>query len=156
MPVGKTYWVEENMLGTTLENLDRDGDGKADHVRFGVKSSFIHADHPLGWIRDIRVEIDRQPVAPEDIFFVLRRNWIPLSCLPTISDIWWHMAENAYVTVRRLGGITPGTHRVSVTMEFSSLFNTRTVDYDDLSRRMPMTLSGTMTTDEQIYQEGKV
>lgn len=146
MPIGKTYWIEKNMLGETLENIDFDMDGRMDHVRFGIKSSFIHADHPLGWIRNIEASINGEAADPGDIFFVVRENWVPLSSIRTISDIWWKMAEMAYITIRRDCGIEPGSHDIVCTMEFSSLFNTRTVDYHDFSNRMKMTLRKTMTT----------
>lgn len=146
MPVGKTYWVEKGMLSTVLENVDQDGDGRADHVRFWVKSSFIHAVHPLGFIRKIRVELDGRQAALDDIFFVLRGNWIPARYVPTICDIWWNLGEKAYLYVSCPGGMPAGEHELRLDMEFSTLFNTRTVDHEDLTHHMPMTLRGKLLT----------
>ena len=134
------------MLSECLENMDFDRDGVFDHIRFGMKSSFIHADHPLGWIRNIEVSVDGEEVPEEEIYFVVRDNWVPLSCIRTISDIWWKMAETAYVTIKRPGGIPKGSHKITCAMEFSTLFNTRTVDYHDFSRKLRMTLHKTMQT----------
>lgn len=138
MPVGKTYWVEENMFGSLLENMDEDKDGVFDFVRFSVKCSFIHAVHPLGFIRDLWVEIDGVRYSPDDTIFVLRKNWIPARYVPTISDIWWNIAEIAHIYVRFPGGISSGEHKVNFHMEISTLFNTRTVDYDNIANRIVM------------------
>lgn len=149
MPVGKIYWLERGMLGAELENVDQNGDGTIDFVRFTIKSSFIHAVHPIGFIRKLEVTVDGKEIPTDDLFFVIRKNWIPVRYVPTISDIWWNTGEYAHIYMKRSGGLPVGEHEVSCRMEFSSLFNTRTVDYDDFSRHMPMTLSKTMTVGEK-------
>lgn len=145
MPVGKTYWIEKGMFSKKLQNQDCDKDGIADHISFWVKSSFVHAVHPLGFIRKIKVKINDKDIALNDIFVVIRKNWIPASCVPTISDIWWNMGEKAYIYIRCPGGLKEGTYHVKLSMEFSTLFNTRTVDYNDLTHHMTMELEENMT-----------
>ena len=146
MPAGKDYWIKEGMISKELKNVDIDGDGKVDHFCFSVWNQFLHAKHPLGWIRRLVVKIDGKDIAPHRIFFVLRDQWIGAKQMPTITDIWWMLREEAEIYIKQDDGIIPGTHNVECTMEISLLTNTRTVDRQDIWPRLTLNLQSEMQT----------
>lgn len=134
------------MFGTVLENVDENRDGVFDHARFSVRCSFIHAVHPLGFIRKLGVTVDGKAYGPDEIIFVLRKNWVSARYIPTISDIWWNIGEVAHIYLVTPGGVAPGEHQVAFTMEISTLFHTRTVDHEDLAHRIVMNKTLRLTT----------
>lgn len=149
MPAGSIYWIEKDMMGEELINtkcthLDRE----EEFSYFEVKSYFIHSVHPLGFFRKMEVTVDGESIDTDDLFFVVRGNWIPARYMPTISDIWWNQSESAYIYIRRPGGFNPGKHTVNLFMHLQSLFNTKTLDTKDISVPMPMNLTKEMITDE--------
>ena len=52
------------MISNKLQNVDIDGDGKIDHFYFSIWNQFLHAKHPLGWIRKLKVLIDGEDINP--------------------------------------------------------------------------------------------
>ena len=144
MPAGNTYWIQEGMISKELRNMDIDGDGKVDHYCFSVWNQFLHAKHPLGWIRNVSVCIDGEEIPTHRIFFVLRDQWIGIEQMPTISDIWWMLREEAEIYIRQDDGIVSGKHDVECTMEISTLTNTRIVDKNDLYPRLILKLQSQM------------
>ena len=78
------------------------------------------------------------------IFFVLRDQWIGIEQMPTISDIWWMLREEAEIYIRQDDGIVSGKHDVECTMEISTLTNTRIVDKNDLYPRLILKLQSQM------------
>jgi hypothetical protein len=131
MPAGSAYCIADGMLGDALRNVDTDGDGIIDHVSFSIRNQFLHPDHPLGWIRQLRVLLDGEVVPPDQMFFVLRGQWVQVTHIRTIRDIWWHMREVAEIYIRS-SGITPGDHRIDVSFDVSLHVHTPNVDLDDL------------------------
>lgn len=146
MPAGKSYWVKDGMISRELKNVDIDRDGKVDHFCFSVWNQFLHAKHPLGWIRKLTVRIDGEEISPCRIFFVLRDQWIGIEKMPTISDIWWMLREEAEIYIKQDDGIISGTHNVECTMEISLLTDTRTVDRQDIWSRLVLNLQSEMHT----------
>ncbi|RYG86885.1 MAG: hypothetical protein EON59_08910 [Alphaproteobacteria bacterium] len=118
------------MLGSTLHNEDLDGDGVVDHVRFSIRNQFLHPNHPLGWIRKLTVSLDGEAIAPADMFFVVRGQWISVAHLPTITDIWWQMREMAELYIKRQA-IEAGSHKVAVGFDVSMYGHTPSVDRDN-------------------------
>lgn len=77
----------------------------------------------LSMIEDIGIAIDGEPVAREAIRFSVRgRSWT-LDEMESVYDDRWNFGEKARVTVAHPGGLTPGAHRVdlSVRMRVSYL-----------------------------------
>ncbi len=146
MPAGKDYWIKEGMISKELKNVDIDGDGKVDHFCFSVWNQFLHAKHPVGWIRRLTIQIDGKDIAPDRIFFVLRGQWIGIKQMPTITDIWWMLREEAEIHIKQDNGIISGTHNVECTMEISLHTNTRTVDRQDTYSRLTLNLQSEMHT----------
>lgn len=153
MPVGRTYWVEKNMFGTLLENVRSLKNGEIEYMRFSIRCSFIHSVHPLGFIRALSVSLDGKQLDADDLYFVLRKNWIPVRCISTISDIWWNIGETAHIYIRKPGGAGVGRHDLSCTMTISTLFDTRTVDHTGIGHTISMTHHAAMTTAEAAFEE---
>lgn len=143
MPAGTSYIIPEGMLGPALQNVDVDGDGIVDHVRFTLRNQFLHPNHPLGWIRRLTVAVDGEVVAPTDMFFVVRGQWIGVAHLPTIADIWWQMREEAEVYIRH-PGIASGAHSVDVGFDVSMYGHTPSVDRENRYPVLHQALSGEM------------
>lgn len=135
MGLGTQYWIKENSLSETGENLDLNQDGKIDHFRFVLKNNCLHPIHPLGWFRSFRVLIDGTEVNPDDSYFVVRGQWIPFDQLPTITDIWWSITEPADI-VCAVPEALYGKHTVSCVMSTSLVPNTRTVDTKGVWREL--------------------
>ena len=146
MPAGKNYWIEEGMISKELKSVDIDKKGKVDYFYFSVWNQFLHAKHPLGWIRKLTVRIDGEEISPNRIFFVLRDQWIGIEQMPTISDIWWMLREEAKIYIKQDDEIISGTHNVECNMEISLNTNTRTIDKNDIYPRLVLDLKSKMHT----------
>ncbi len=156
MPAGSIYWIEKDMMGDTLINTRCSHlEEEMDYAYFEIRSYFIHSVHPLGFFRKVEVSIDDRKISTDDIFFVVRGNWIPVRYMHTISDIWWNQSESAYIYIRKPGGFVPGVHKVDLYMNLQSLFNTKTLDTKGISVPMPMHLTKDVITKEAIAKEDK-
>lgn len=148
MPAGTSYWVKQGMLQQDLYAVDVDGDGIRDHVYFTVRNQFLHPNHPLGWVRHIGVTLDSISVPDENIFFVLRGQWVPLSLMPQIRDIWWHMMEEARLYLR-MPSPGAGRHRLGCSLEISLHVHTENVDTEDIWPRLVCRLENEMELKEE-------
>jgi len=144
MPAGQRYWVEEGILGNQITNVDTNNDGKMDHYCFAIINKFLHAKHPLGWIRNVTLKIDGQTIRNDKAYFVLRGQWISLKHMPTVTDIWWNLVEKAEIYVEKEDGLEQGRHAVECNLELSLHENTRTVDVKDAWQRLDMNISSEM------------
>lgn len=71
-------------MGTELINTKHMHlDEENDYGCFEIKSYFIHSVHPLGFFRKLEVSVDDEKVDVDNIFFVVRGNWIPARYMPT-------------------------------------------------------------------------
>ncbi len=131
MPAGSKYWIEEGTLSAELKNVDVDGEHTFDYYFFTIKNHCLHAKHPLGWMRKVRVWVDGEEIRQQRAFFVIRGQWISLKHLPTITDIWWNLAEEAQIFFEHPDKLKPGLHRIKCRIEMSLHVNTRTVDVQD-------------------------
>jgi hypothetical protein len=146
MPAGKNFWIEEGMISKELKNVDINKDGKVDYFCFSVWNQFLHANHPLGWIRRLTVRIDGEEISPHRIFFVLRDQWIGIEQISMISDIWWMLREEAKIYVKQDDEKICGTHNVECIIEISLHTNTRTIDRYDIYPRLVLNLQSEMCT----------
>lgn len=144
MPAGQKYWIEEGTLGNQITNVDVDNDGKPDHYCFTIINKCLHAKHPLGWIRNVTLKIDGQKISNNKAYFVLRGQWISLKHMPTITDIWWNLIEEAEIYVEKEGGLEQGSYIVECNLELSLHVNTLTVDVKDVWPRLYTNLSSEM------------
>lgn len=128
MPAGTRFMIEEGMLGTTLRNETIQEETPTDYYSFEIRNQFLHAVHPLGFIRKLKLEVDGAPVCQRDVYFVLRGQWIRADHLPDIADIYWYIGERAQIFVRKDGGIGPGAHVIRCTISASRLDQTMILD----------------------------
>lgn len=128
MPAGSQFLIEEGMLGKTLRNETIQEAAPTDYFWFEIRNQFLHAVHPLGFIRKLEIEVDGRPVCPRDIYFVLRGQWVRSDHLPGISDIYWYIGESARIYIRKDGGIAPGNHTLRCTIVASRLDQTMILD----------------------------
>lgn len=77
----------------------------------------------LSMIEDIGLTVDGEPIAREAIRFSVRGRTWTLDEMASVYDDRWNFGEKARVTVTRPGGLTPGAHRIdlSVRMRVSYL-----------------------------------
>ena len=145
MPLGTQFYIKEGMISRELVNVDTDKDGKPDHFYFSIWNQKLHAKTPLGNIRKLTLRIDGEEIEPNRIFFVIRGQWICIEQVPTITDIWWMLREEAQIYVKQDGGISPGTHNVELTIENQLLMYTRSVDSKDIRPRVITNLQSEMS-----------
>lgn len=140
MPAGSVYWIEEGMMADKLTAAGSATSGAVGQASFSIRNQFLHASHPLGWIRKLSVHLDGTEVRPDSIHFELRGQRIRAPEIPGITDIWWMIREVAQVHIEhdvlRIGE----THAVQCTMEISLNTNTRTADVFDLFPRLTLKL----------------
>ena len=150
MPAGSSYWVPEGMLDAKLFNADIDRDGKIDHICFSISNKFLHPNHPIGWVRNLTVLIDDAEIDPEQIFFVIRKQWIPLKYVPTIRDIWWHMLEKAEIYIKSDGYPVGSEHDLACKIDISLLVHTENLDRNNLFPCLHCELNEHFYTQEDI------
>jgi hypothetical protein len=131
MPAGTKYTVPKGMLSDQIENVDLDRDGRTDHYLFRVKNHFLHAVHPVGWIKKLVIEIDGKTIDADKAYFVLRGQWFQLTKMYTISEVFWNLCETAAVYVACDGGMKPGRHSVKCTFIMSMLEDTHILDTEN-------------------------
>ncbi len=117
MPLGTEFYIKEGMISNDLRNVDTNKDGKLDHFYFSIWNQKLHAKEPLGNIRKITLRIDGEEIEPNRIYFVVRDQWFCIEQLPSISDVWWMLREEAQIYVKQDGGIKSGIHNVEIIME---------------------------------------
>lgn len=127
MPAGTSYLVKEGMFG---KKISRRKAGEENYYAFEMKNNFLHAVHPLGWFRDIAIEVDGEAVPGTDAFLVLRRQWFRVSDIRTVSEVFWNLCEPLEVYVRGTGRPEKKTSHVKVTFRMSLLEDTQILDLD--------------------------
>lgn len=127
MPAGTSYTFKEGMLSFQIKEIEIASEEKS-YYKLEVKNQFLHAVHPIGWIKKLEVKIDDQMVKEEDIFFVLREQWFPASKMYTISEVFWNLSEMAEICVLKRNELSPGMHYVKCTFTMSMLEDTQVLD----------------------------
>lgn len=128
MPAGSSYTITKGMLSDKIWNVDLNEDGIVDAYCFRVKNHFLHAVHPVGWIKKIVIETDGGKVDPSKAYFVLRGQWFHIPKLYTISEVFWNLCEEASIYVEYKDGLKTGKHTVKCTFIMSVLEDTRILD----------------------------
>lgn len=123
MPAGTSYLFKENMLGTRLNRV-----GETNSYTFTVKNHFLHAVHPVGWIKTLDVEVDGARCADRDVWFVVRGQWFSAEKLYTISEVFWNLCEQAEVCFSTGAPLAPGKHHIKCTFSTSLLEDTQVLD----------------------------
>ncbi|MEG0912047.1 MAG: DUF6379 domain-containing protein [Oscillospiraceae bacterium] len=125
MPAGTSYLFKENMLGKRL--LPVEGTDTPQY-RFTVRNHFLHAVHPVGWIKTLDVEIDGKLCGDRDVWFIVRGQWFSASKLETISEVFWNLCEQAEICFSTDVSLAVGKHHVKCTFSTSLLEDTQVLD----------------------------
>lgn len=93
--------------------------GKKTGCRFDVKLSYYRG-HFLSAIDELRVKIDGEEVAQQDITFCLHGKEYGIVQLAKLGDVFWPVAEAATIKIFKNGGYEAGEHDIEFIMFFRS------------------------------------
>lgn len=93
--------------------------GKKAGCQFDIMLSYYRG-HFLSAIDELRVLIDGEEIAPEDITFTLHGQDYFLAQLETLGDVFWPVAEPATIKVFKNGGFESGEHEIELVLIFRS------------------------------------
>lgn len=122
MPIGSVDWIEEGMLLDELRAVGKD------EYEIEVRNQFFHGAHPVGWIRDLNVEVGETQAV--DVRFVVRGQSLPIDLVRVTPDIWWYPREVATIRFRAPGITEFRPSLVACTFDVSTFFFTPVVDRD--------------------------
>jgi hypothetical protein len=125
MPAGTSYLFKEGMLSSKLNFFNEDG---KEYYGFTVKNHFLHAVHPVGWIKKLDVEINGTSIDADHVFFVLRGQWFLSSKMRTINEVFWNIREEAQVFFETPRPLAPGQYQVRCAFITSMLEDTQVLD----------------------------
>lgn len=125
MPAGTAYLVKEGMIGKTMSRAMYNGDH---YYKFTLKNNFLHAIHPVGWFRQIDIEINGEKYATKDSYFVLRNQFFRIPDMHTISEVYWNLCEPAEIYLKRDKELENGMYDIKVTFTTSLLEDTQILD----------------------------
>lgn len=127
MPAGTGYLFKEGMLSPVIRKTTFPSTGK-EFYAIEVKNHFLHAIHPLAWFKKVEIEVDGKEISGEDARFVLRGQWFHVSDMPTITEVYWGLAEQAEICIPEVEKLTAGKHHVKLTFSMSMLEDTQIMD----------------------------
>lgn len=142
MPIGTVSWIAEGMLGDSAMNVLSNAGPEPVGVAIEIRNQFFHGSHPLGWLRDIRMQLDETPVARLEISFLLDGHHLTVDQVRQTTGLWWQPRQVAHVIIARPGGVAPGTHAVELEMDVSTFFFTPEIDRNDSYPTMTLRLEG--------------
>ena len=125
MPAGTSYTFKEGML---LPTIKKEVIEQETYYRIEVKNQFLHATHPLGWIRRIELEVGKKAVDPKTMYFVVRGQWFAASRIHTIEEVFWHLSEKAQIYFPAVEEPEAGAYHVKCTFVLSMLEDPQIID----------------------------
>lgn len=129
MPAGTSYTFKEGMLSSKIKEISLPEENKK-YYKLEIKNQFLHAVHPIGWIKKLEVEIDGQLMEQGDIYFVLRGQWFTADKMYTIREVFWNLSEAAEVCILSRSSLNSGQHYVKCTFTMSMLEDTQVLDME--------------------------
>ena len=93
-----------------------------------MKNFFLHAVHPLAWFKKLEIEIDEKQMDLEKAYFVLRGQWFHIMDMPTITEVYWNLAEEAQLLLPAEERLEQGKHHVKITFTMSMLEDSQVMD----------------------------
>ena len=102
-----TYMIRDR----SLRNVAQDGKviGFELQLRLANYRGYI-----LSQVEDIRISVDGEPVARDDIRFTLDGRTYTLAGMESVTDDRWGILQVATVLCLKPGGLAPGSHAVTV------------------------------------------
>lgn len=147
LPIGGHHWVQEGMVSELREF--RDESGQLAGLRFTVTNQFFHAGKPLGWFREVAVEVDGQLASAGATTITLNGQRFPISAVPTLSDVWWGPLQPAEFEVRDASIRSAAEHRVALLLEFPLVTFNPVLDRNRVYPTNPARLEAVLTTTEE-------
>lgn len=94
-----------------FRNIEKDG--KITGYEFQFKAQYYRG-FTLSIVRDIKVNVDGEAAAREDIRFTVHGETFTLEEMRTVvdSDYRWEFGDYATVSVRKEGGLAKGKHHI--------------------------------------------
>ena len=94
-----------------FKNIEKDG--TITGYQFEFKAQYYRGI-TLSIVRDIKVKVDGEDAAREDVRFTLKGEIFTLEEMRTVidSDYRWEFGDYATVSVLKDGGLTKGTHHI--------------------------------------------
>ena len=132
MPAGTSYLFKEGMLSSRIKKKEFPYNDRKEYYAIEVKNHFLHAVHPLAWIKRIKIEIDGNEISNEKSKFVLRDQWFQIENMRTITEVYWNLAEKAEICIPQSEKLSLGRHQVKLTFYMSMLEDTQIMDTKDL------------------------
>lgn len=123
MPAGTSYTFKEGMLSSIIERTE----DKA-YYKIRVKNQFLHAIHPVGWIKKLQLQVDEKQIKEEDIYFVIRGQWFHAPKMNTITEVYWKLSEEAEICFKLEEELSVSEHYVKCTFCASMLEDPRVLD----------------------------
>lgn len=130
MPAGSRFLLEEGMFENVLTYENKGFAGVGNYYCMMVRNHILHSAHPLGWIREFKVWLDGMEVPADSLFFVLRGQWICAEQMPTITELYWTIDEEAEIYIKTEKEILPGLYDMTVRFTVSGLEGTRVLDIE--------------------------
>ena len=94
-------------------------DGKKAGCSFDVRLSYYRGMF-LSAVNYLKVRIDGEEIAAQDITFALKGRRYGLAQLQNLGTVFWPVIEPASIEVFRPGGFESGEHDIEFDMEFRS------------------------------------
>lgn len=125
MPAGKSFLIDKKMISDKISRVEFEG---KQFYSIKIRNQLLHGIHPL-WSCDINLKLDGQAILKEDVYFVIRNQWINLEYLHTIKDIYWHIIENINLNIKDNFILSNGIHEIEC--EFMSSLLDMTIGIDE-------------------------
>jgi len=148
MPAGTSYTFKKGMLSPVIRKHAAEN-GENIYYEIVVKNQFLHAVHPIGWIKKLKVEIDGNEVEQRDIWFVLRGQWFAARKMYTISEVFWNLSEEAQICFEMPDFLSDGKHEVKCTFIMSVLEDTQVLDLKNQWDQRVEFVSGILEVEKQ-------
>jgi hypothetical protein len=125
MPAGQSFLIDKGMVSDKISKIEFEG-----KQFYGVKirNQLLHSVHPL-WSCDINLKLDGRMIPKEEVYFVIRNQWINLEYLHTIKDIYWYIIENVNLNIKNNFVLSRGLHKIEC--EFVSSLLDMTIGIDE-------------------------
>ncbi len=68
----------------------------------------------ISTIEGINLEVDGEAVPPEDMLVCIKGMKIPISNLGGHTEVFWDPQDRCTISVNKIGGLSRGTHKVSI------------------------------------------
>jgi len=141
MPAGTSFIISEGMISSTIKEVET---AERNYICIDIRNHLLHAVHPLGWMREINLKVDGKTIPKQNIYFVLRGQWVNVEFMHTIQDIYWYIAEPAQLFIAGLS-LSKGEHEIEFELVASQLEVSTILDVKEIWDIRRQTITQTVT-----------